>query len=339
MKNVFMINSHTTFLTTMGVINYLGAEQSDVLLLYVRNYKNSLDNQYKRIDISYLSDKVDSIFCKNVNKKGKNQIIIEVDKFVSEDINCTFHLFAPHLAHPLWQILYTNKKCVFFSYIQEGILPYKTAFVSFPPLLGLLRNIKFRLLYQTDRVWPYRPWFLRTKIKKISNVDAFAINNKFFKYLSVKKNIVQWPKIVQKDEITFQDKHMIFIYDAFVKNGIMNSDDYIKECKNLIKEMATDYNYLKFHPGQSNQEIEIIKDYFNQLGKKYIVLDNMIPFEVIIMSQQNLSLTGYGSSLLFLAYDYGHNVFCYDSRLLKYNLYRDYRNRCGFMSFREYANK
>ena len=42
MKHVFIIHSHTTFLTAIGCVNYQKLTSSDIIFLYVRNYKNSI---------------------------------------------------------------------------------------------------------------------------------------------------------------------------------------------------------------------------------------------------------------------------------------------------------
>lgn len=335
MKNVFMINSHTTFLTVMGTIDYLHLLPVDVILICVRNYKNEHLKDYPNvIDASKLSDESSVMWNHDLNRIGRLKYIKKVDEFINMKIGESYHLFAPHLAHPFWQLFYTNNKCEFFSYVQEGTLPFTKCFVTKTPIKGKIQNIVYKLLF-TRRTWYYRPWFLKDSIKDLSKVDAYTTNDKFFKYLPVEKKYVKWPS--QNIKTEFLPDHRIFIYDAFVSNSIMISDDYITMCKKLVDEYAEKNNYLKFHPGQSEEEKEIIKNYFASKGLNYIVLDNSIPFEYVIMQEKNLHLVGFGSSLLFLAHDYGHHVICRDDDLLQFRRYKNYRNLCGFMSFHEYS--
>jgi len=323
----------------MGTIEFLKLDVLSVILLFVRNYRNEyIRKDFNIIDLSHLSYESEKAFAsRNLRRKIKAEIIKKIDGFVTESIGETYHLYAPHLAHPLWIVLYTNRKCCQFSYLQEGLAPFASAFVMSTPLLGYLENIFYDTLVH-GRMWYYRPWYLQSRIRTDIKMDAYARNDKFFKYLPLKTSIIEWPIPEQENSLIFEEDHKIFIYDAHVVHHIMKSNDYIMMCKKLIDTQAATYNYLKFHPGQSNEETDIIKDYFNSKHLKYQVLDNAIPFEYVIMTKKNLKLTGYGSTLLFLAHDYGHKVYCYDDALLKFRLYRRYRKINGVMSFKEYVS-
>lgn len=333
-----MINSHTTYLTCMGVIDVLNLPRKDILLILVRNYKNTLMRGYEFIDASEICLKSEQVFDKKFDRSCVRAMVEEVDRFICRNIEGTFHLYAPHLSHPFWQIVYTSKSCFSFSYVQEGCLPFKNAYVNKAPFLAKLKNI-YMAYVSKGRVWCYRPWFLREKIIDINKIDSYSIDDNFFKYLPVRNTLVKWPTPSDMPTVSFKSNHKIFIFDAFVKNHIMESVDYLLQCELLIDKEASDYNYLKFHPGQTPQEKMQILMIFEKRNLKYIILDNNIPFEYIIMTQKNLALTGYGSSLLFLAYSYLHKVTCYDDELLKYPLYQRYKRCSGFMSFKEYTGK
>lgn len=325
-------------MTVMGTISFLKLNSNDVFLLLVRNYSNSaIPSSFKTIDLSLLSSDSEKVFSrKNFWRRPKMELIKKVDDFVQFVIVEPFHLYAPHLAHPLWTIMYTNSICEGFSYIQEGVIPLTTTYVTRTPLKGLLKNFIYDFM-TNGRVWYYRPWYLRDKIIDQSRIDSYATNNRFFSYLPAKTNIIKWKTPPEDYNINFEDKHMIFIFDAYVAHGIMKEKDYLQMCKSLIDKMASKFNYLKFHPGQSKKEVEEIKNYF--LTKKLCIqiLSNSTPFEYVIMTKKNLKITGYGSSLLFLAHDYGHEVFCRDDDLLKFKTYRQYRKNFGAMSFAEYT--
>ena len=53
MKHVFLIHSHTVFLTAIGVIRRLSLKVDDIIFVYFRNYNNSI------IPISYLIIRLD----------------------------------------------------------------------------------------------------------------------------------------------------------------------------------------------------------------------------------------------------------------------------------------
>ena len=337
MKHVFVINSHTTYLTAMGTIDYLKLEVSSIIILLVRNYKNTyMRKDYRILDASDLSYKSEKAFAsRNLRRKDKVEMIKIIDEFIIDNIGETFHLYAPHLAHPLWVVLYTNKACCHFSYIQEALAPFTNRFVTRTPLLGFFENIYYDMLTH-GRMWYYRPWYLHSRIRIDIKMDAYARNEKFFKNLPLKTSIIDWPLPEQDISLSFEEDHKIFIYDAHVVHHIMKSDDYIMMCKKLIETQAATYNYLKFHPGQSIEETNIIKEYFKSKNLNFLVIDNAIPFEYIIMTKKNLKLTGYGSTLLFLAYDYGHKVYCYDKELLQFKSFKKYIKNNGGILFDEY---
>jgi len=340
MKHVFIINSHTAFLTAIGTISFLKLDSIEVLFLLVRNYKNDdIPKEVVVYDVSSLSFESERVFNRrNFCRRPKMAFVDKVDSFINDIIGEAYHLYAPHLAHPLWTIMYTNDKCEYFSYIQEGYIPFKKAYVVKPTTKGKIENFFYDRI-TNGRVWFYRPWYLKEKIKDHSKIDAFAINNSFFSYLPAKCNIIKWPLPKENIDLIFPRNHTIFIYDAFVTHNLIRSKDYISMCKILIDEQATEHNYLKFHPGQSEEEKKKIISYFQLKNLKYTVLENSIPFEYVLMTQKELRLVGYGSSLLFLAHDYGHEVICEDDRLMTFKLYSRYRNFYGFMSFKEYISQ
>ena len=52
MKHIFIIHSHTLFLSSLGIINKLAIEDNDILFLFHRHYKTIIPFNYKWIDIS-----------------------------------------------------------------------------------------------------------------------------------------------------------------------------------------------------------------------------------------------------------------------------------------------
>lgn len=335
-SHIFVINSHTTFLTVLGIIDYLSLSKNDVLLLRVRNYDNDLTKYWDTIDTSKLCSECEVLLRKDLKRNLKIDYIKKVDDFVSTYFSNKYHLYAPHLAHPFWQVMYTNSKCTHFSYVQEGALPFTSAFQNKVPFWGKVKNLIFKII-GSERYWYYRPWFLKSKIKKTSLVDSYSTNEAFFRYLPVPNYRIRWPEPTMDYSISLKNPHMIFIFDGFVSNMIMQLDDYLGECKKLIDKEAKTYNYLKFHPAQKRDEISTICEYFKQKNLHFEELESTKPFEYTIISNRDLNLTGFGSSLLYLAYEHGHNVTCYDYVLNKYILYRENRKRCGFMSFDEYV--
>ena len=89
MKHLFLIHSHTVFLTAMGVIEYLRLKESDVLIMNFRHYHNpQLGFDYKSYDFSEIVEESYHIFFSysrkhfKIDKKQRNKIVNAFDNFV-----------------------------------------------------------------------------------------------------------------------------------------------------------------------------------------------------------------------------------------------------------------
>lgn len=335
MKYVFVINSHTTFLTSLGTIDYLKLPQKDVLFLYVRHYKNSfIDVAYHVEDISDLYDLCEYLF---VSYNTREEIIDRIDQFINSKIIDQYELFVPHLGNGLFQILYTHPLSKKVSYIQEGGVPFKTAYKT---KLSLVEKFVYRsynkFFLRTNRVWkPFR-WYVKGYVEFKDKLNSYAISDTFFKYLPSDNHIVRWPQIPVSVEIN--PRSTIFIFDGFVHHGFVEYDVYMRLCAKLIKENADMMNYIRFHPAQDSTERQDIQSCFDELGLKYEIMNEEIPFEMIISGTSNLKIVGFGSSLLFFAKEIGHHVICKDQWLFSSRLYRRYKRKSGFMWFDEIFN-
>lgn len=330
MKYVFVINSHTTFLTSLGVVKYLKLPANSITLLYVRNYQNTI------INVPYLTENISSLYdsCKYLFKNGiiRNKIINNIDRTIENVINDDYELFVPHLGNGLFQILYTHPCCKKVSYIQEGGIPFKTAYKTRLSLVEKTTYWLYNTLYlRTDRIWkPFR-WYVQGNIKVSEKLNSYAISNTFFKYLPSHNHIIMWPEI--PISITIEPRSTIFIFDGFVHHGFVERDLYIELSHKLIEEYHNTKNYIRFHPAQDDKERMSILSFFYKMKLSFEIMNEDIPFELIISSVKDLCIVGFGSSLLYFAKDYGHTVICRDRWLHVSELYNKYKNKYGFEYF------
>lgn len=89
------------------------------------------------------------------------------------------------------------------------------------------------------------------------------------------------------------------------------------------------FNYIKFHPGQPEEERNIILSFFENEGLAYRIMDNDIPMELIISSKKNLNFAGFSSSVLYYAIDYGHNVVHREDWQMESPLYSKFLENSG----------
>lgn len=333
MKHVFAINSHTTYLSALGTIDYLSLPSEDVIMLYMRNYNNSIiKRNYKIVDINGYDQF-------EWSKENASHLISIIDSMIYSEIGEPFHLYCPHLLLTSWQVIYTNRLCKEMSYIQEGGIPFKNAYKSSMTLKEkLLFFYNNHFVDHRKRTWTTFGqlwWYTSGSMRKQKLLHSFALNDIFFKYLPSINHIIKWPKV--DTGIHIEKGAMVFIFDSFASVNIISRELYLSSCEIMAKKYGRRMNYLKFHPAQTEDEKQAIIDIFSKLGLSCKLLPQSVPFELVISSNEHLEIAGFSSSLLYFAYDYGHKVYCGDELLRKEESYRQYESMYGLITFSEYT--
>lgn len=331
MKHVFIINSHTTFLTSMGTVEYLHLKTEDVIFLYIRNYKNAVASvPFSIFDISSLFDKIQHEW--NDSYNNQKHLINEIDSSIIQQISNKYHLYVPHLWAIPFQLFYTHSLCKKVSYIQEGAICQKKVFWVKRPLFEKIR-LFIKLRFCKARFF-YGCWFISGCIYKQFHLDSYATNSHYFEYLPSRNHIVKWP--LTKINKNFENASNFFIFDGFVGNHLAEFDVYMSNCDKIIDKYVTSNNYIKFHPEQSFQERNQILKFFEKKNVKFQILDDDIPMEYIIPSIPKTTFIGFGSSLLHYAKDCGHNVICHDDWMMKTShLFQEHQHDYGLALFQE----
>lgn len=329
MLHVFIINSHTTFLTAMGTTNYLHLKDEEVVFLYMRNYKNTLiPVPFKIFDISALYTTIQ----KNWNSQTEKKYTEKADEFAASALGRSYYLYTPHLAAVFFKLLYTNRKCKRVAFLQEGAICQQKVFTTNNSIISKLFIFK-RLFWNKDRNFGWG-WYVSGCIYKQLRLDSYAINNEYFKNLPSRNHIVKWPQMQLNDFL--KKGNNFFVFDGFVGNQITEETVYLQNCRNLIFEYAKDYAYVKFHPEQNQQERYSILSFFKEKNVKTFIIDDSIPMECIVSSTKNKTFIGFGSSILHFAVDYGHHVICHDDWLMETSpLYKKHHETWGLVLFKD----
>ena len=337
MKYIFIAHSHTLFLTAMGTIRYLNIAYEDVFFICTRNYDTKLipdccvkirgEKIYQWSDEIYYSK--DKSFIKERLKF--------LDNYIGELIHDDYELFVPHLSDPLFQILYTHKRCRKVSYVQEGAYTASGWFLSKVPWYRKVRR-KINLVrhYGNTRFYcNLSLWYMDGVLRNQKDLDAYVIYEDFFDGLDCVPRIVSWPNY----DIELPDRidGPVFVFDGFVKNGLSDSDYYLEKCKLLISRFHQAKNMVKFHPAQSKEECNTILSFFKELGANCREMDESIPFELYIIKEKMMTVVGMGSSLLYYAHSRGHHVICCDTWMMNDAKYRHNHDR-GYPFFHEFFN-
>ena len=327
MKHIFIIHSHTLFLSSLGVINKLTLEDDDVLFLFHRHYKTLIPFNYKWIDIS---DEFENTF-KILFSWSRKHFLIDrgqrresldfFDKIVEENAAEGYYLYVPHLQGFTYQIMATNDKCKECFYVQEGgrvMLSCLTDQIAWP-----WRLYNRFILKNDKRLWKCTNWFPNKNTPYNKPVTVYTFDTSYYGTVIPKENIhIEWPQI--EVDVEINEDWPIFLLDGGVELGQVELKVYNKALRAMISEQAQRENYIKFHPMQSEQRKREIICMFTNIGVTVSEFPEDVPFELIVVKYEKLKLYGFGSSLLFYGRAYGHHVVSYEKELMSSRRYRMY---------------
>lgn len=327
MKYIFIIHSHTLFLSSLGVINKLGLDKKDVIFLFHRHYKTIIPFDYKWIDISEEFERTYYILFSwsrkhfFYNKKTRNEVVGFFDKLIEDNAPNGYNLYSSHLQAFGYQILATNSRCKECFFVQEGgrimtsVLTDRISFVWKLYNKLVLRN--------ENRLWKCTNWYPSKDTPYNRRVTVYAFDGDYFGYVYPKDNIhIDWPKI--DIDVNIDPSCPMFLLDGGVELGQVEKHIYDKALRKMIGENATRMNYIKFHPMQSTERKEEVKRMFKDINCDVKECPMDIPFELIVTKFKGLKLFGFGTSLLFYGKANGHHVVSYEEELMESRRYRLY---------------
>ena len=196
MKHVFIIHSHTLFLSSLGVINKLGLKEDEVLFLFHRHYKTIIPFNYKWIDISEEFEKTYYIlfswsrkhFC--LDKKQRLSSLDYFDNLIEEYAPEGYYLYTSHLQAFAYQILATNKKCKECFFVQEGGRAMISCMTSkIAPLWRLYNKLVMR---GDDRLWKCTNWFPNESTPYNKPITVYTFDDKYFCDAPSKSIHIEW---------------------------------------------------------------------------------------------------------------------------------------------------
>lgn len=304
MKHVFLIHSNTVLLSALGAIAYEKIPHEDILFLYLRHFTSSIvHDNIKSVDISGLHAlSVEKGFPYKIFKHKK--LINAADLLIEREVKGEYTAYVPHVSSPIFIVFATKSNCKSVNLLQEG------AFSFFGIPTERKKNWIKNFFFANKRFWWETTWDIPDKKSNILNVrKSYATNAEFFSPLQDVENvIIKWPAINDK-RFFFPEQTNFFLFESAVEQCFISIDDYLQCIKRLIFDSDVKECYLKFHPGQRKENVERIIELFEGISWK--IVDNSIPFELILSSSKKLNLYGFSTSLLKFGEDLGHNVTSY----------------------------
>lgn len=317
MKHVFVIGSHTQYLTSLGVISKLGIEKEEIIFVFGRNYKcDIIKTDYISFDIS---DKF-YIYYKNNTRKKIRKHILWLDTFIDNNISENYCLYIPHLKFSTFQVFATHPHCSDVKFIQEGI-------VDFCVPEGTKPKFDYRDIYiwgwllRGTRLWKTAGWNYPSKLR-FGISETFSITDKLFQLMNCKHTVVQWP--VVDTGIQIEKDSTIFVFESAVERKDIEKENFMSSTRLLIEKYGRTNNYIKFHPYQTKENKEDILSLFTSRELKVKELPDNIPFELILCSKEKYRVCGFTTSLVYFAYLLGHEAHICGTTLLSSCKFQQY---------------
>ena len=307
MKHVFLVHSHTTYLTAMGVINKLRLPYKDVIFIISRKYRCvGLPVEIEQHDEREVGKTYIGSSCIPFSKHGLSWIK-QFDRAFEKVIHEDFTFYSFDIVPKFFQLIASNRYCVDLKFIQDGITD-KCAGEGVKrtyPLTCRIKNFIARFMGRD-----------MSRIKKLPihggnygddyprgvrhhASETFAISDGIFKKVDCKHTIVEWPRV--DVPLTLADDGVYFVLDSSVEIKSIERDIYMTQVEKMIKKFSGKHNYIKFHPAQKDENKEYILSLFKKNGIQVEELPDDVPFEMILASQPHMKVCGFTTSLVFFS--------------------------------------
>lgn len=337
MKHVFWVHSHITFYMAIAVIKSQCLNNSEIVFLTDRKYQNNYF-QYIMNDFSGYAGKLSPLTLKSVLNLRK--IIKQLDRQLIKILqNDDYVVYLPHLAHPVYQILITNKHCRGYHFIEEGLANYVT------------KNYESHFLRFS--VWQQFGLdvfnFFHQRIclghKTFGHFKNFPYESSYFylnsPYCRRKENVILLNLIQHKVNTRIPEKAAVIILSPLLEYNMVTQDGYYQCCSYLIKEISeyTKLIYVKSHPATSIQGLTMIREIVKSSGCEMVEIPNDEPIEQILLSLNENIVAGIDSSVLFYAKVLNKNlkiISAYHYLLLHDSLYKE---KCNIKDIQDIFSK
>jgi hypothetical protein len=247
-----------------------------------------------------------------------------INSFLGENENFLAYVDLMHMHQ---RILITHKKCVGFSFMEEG-----TASYAMPNVLediGHIYRKKSNRYHSLRHAFLDMRLFLRGYNSKLISMEyapqSYANVAKNFYCLSkfaypqvdfAKKNIINFKEVSLENFFPQRTKplknDLIWIEESFTYAYKIPEIEYQKAILKTIQTLSGKLNgrpvYLKKRPNQKTKDSLVYK-ILSENGYEVFVLDNDEVLEVLLMNSSSCILIGNISSLLFYGSLFGHTSY------------------------------
>ena len=322
MQHVFHIHSYINYITALGIIESKKIKQEEVLFILCRGI-NLKEDKFKSLRIpNYIY-----YFPFFTLKKLKTLDFLKTDRIINDFYELTksalndnrFIFYCPNSMNYFFRLFLSHEKCVGVEYLEDGMDMYLSEelyYKKYPFNIPLLQKLAFSILKlffsQSNLIKPLDDPFRSVGCHKaILN----GISNKSFKNISFGKPIkivsVKKPESYYDNSIIKGYNHFLLL-DAVVEQNIIPRNyfqDFINYFTNSISEKKI---AIKFHPFQDQITKKFVIRTFQDQDIEITIIPKDVPFELILFSEDNLKISGIGSSLLnYASFKRSHKIYAF----------------------------
>lgn len=302
--HLFYVHSYITYLVALKVLEVAKIDKKDAVFLVNRGIVvNDEALKYYRVDkyCTYEGTAISRYFWKGWKLLG------EINAFINNILKGrSFYFYTPHSSDNFMRILIAHKKCLGFSYLEEGSAAYyKMYHHNFPEITSIQKVNRF-LNYGNSmpRLRFYEPHYLK----------AYGISQYSFPGFNRR---VELKNVFRCDETTRKfDNAYIIVFDGLVEFKIVTLAKYFLATQKIIDHLEANNIkevYFKLHPEQLKPVSgtgPVVKEFLNQhINIRFIELPNSAILENIAACNSNLTYYIFFSSVGFYAAVNGHKVY------------------------------
>ncbi len=332
MKHLFIVHSHITYLMSLAIIKHLNIKNNNICIL---SDNHSFRPQITPIQIIYFS------LNENVIVKFKYwnyaRYIDQLISRVTDDDDYTLYINYPHYKY----LFMTNSHCKKINFIEEGMDNYKENSLFSYTIFELKNN--FRPTFYSRLKYGIETFKLIIRGKRNAQIDLlpgvascynlipdisyYCFSEYTYPGIKDRKYVLNLKDVksfyCDTDFGNLPDGSCLWIGDNVIKCSSISEQHYSMAVEQSLESFfgnhPFDKIYLKFHGGESEYSRDIIKKVCKKLCVEYVVIDDGISIELLLIDMNNCTLVGLTSSLLFYGSLLGHSSYSINRYLPEWN--------------------
>ncbi len=356
MKHVFCVHSNITYLSSIGIIDFLKLNEDDVLIIAV-NFSSP-----GKIIVHNVNPYTENIFQRIIKRIKHFNYAIYIDNFIINKIGSeNYFVYLPDM-HLLGKLLVSNPKCVGFNFFEEGTAsyvkydnlytlsyffsqwPWRTQFFKINNLPFIFMNIIYILKgYNLKILSLPRPANCYISFKNVKfygfSEDVFPNSNESNKIILSFKNIKKY--FSTSTNINSLNDAYIWLGEDIVTEKMCSLEQYLNAINDSIIKDAKKNNistiHIKFHHFENLKCKKATLELFRNSGFNVIIVPEAVCLEIEFLDLENVKVYGIASSLLFYASLIGHQSYAAynllnSSKSLNDDNFQFYKKRVTFLN-------